>query len=204
MRVHKPFLYRCGSLECITASRRCDDRIDCADSSDEFNCPTVSQKQCSNDEFKCASGKQCIPKNHYCDMHNDCEDKSDEINCQQIDINTKCGKLQHKCPGGKCIDMTALCDGENDCEDGSDELRCPDSGNTCKVRNMFTCASGQCVSKDWVCDGISDCLDGDDEHNCRKLFDFGSVLYYFLCFLFFSCCKMSRNIFQVYTRTVCR
>jgi hypothetical protein len=35
--------FRCGSGECVRSERRCDNRTDCSDSSDEFNCCRITK-----------------------------------------------------------------------------------------------------------------------------------------------------------------
>lgn len=37
-------------------------------------------KLCTNDEFRCPSGK-CIPNKYICDDDNDCSGGEDELNC---------------------------------------------------------------------------------------------------------------------------
>lgn len=166
------FLRRCGSGECITASRKCNNFNDCADASDESGCasPGKVEVHCYRDEFKCLDGKQCIPIELRCDKTNDCSDKSDEADCMGYNSTTGCHKNQFPCSNGQCIDLTAVCDGDNDCEDGGDEVKCYDKEamkHVCKS-NMFSCASGQCIPSQWVCDEFPDCVDESDEHNCRK------------------------------------
>ncbi|KAG4077892.1 hypothetical protein HA402_013826 [Bradysia odoriphaga] len=164
--------FRCGSGECITASRQCNNFKDCADESDERDCASHenTEEKCYRDEFKCLDGKQCVAIELRCDKINDCNDKSDERDCIGYNATTKCHENHFRCTDGLCIDLTAVCDGTNDCEDGLDELKCHDKKamkNVCKS-NMFTCANGQCVPAKWVCDEFPDCRDGSDEHHCPE------------------------------------
>lgn len=73
--------FRCGSGECITMKRRCNQQKDCADNSDELGCKKRVEVNCSYDMFKCVADNTCIPKEKRCDHHNDCGDKSDEFDC---------------------------------------------------------------------------------------------------------------------------
>lgn len=168
--------FRCGSGECITISRKCNGRNDCADGSDEKYCKIRPDAEtiCSDEQFKCANGHQCIDKKLYCDMNYDCDDNSDEKDCKNYNATMMCHDKQYACPGTKrCIDRNNVCDGYLDCDDGADESNCPVNSKsssklgTCQT-GTFQCTTGQCIPLTWVCDESVDCSDGSDEHNCRK------------------------------------
>ncbi|KAJ6637160.1 putative vitellogenin receptor [Pseudolycoriella hygida] len=164
--------FRCGSGECITSSRRCNNFNDCPDASDEMDCASLQKVDvyCYRDEFKCLDGKQCISIDLRCDKITDCKDKSDETDCVGFNASTKCHKNQFVCSNNLCIDLSAVCDGMDDCEDGGDEVNCHDMEemkHMCRS-NMFTCTTGQCIPAQWVCDEAPDCSDGSDELNCPE------------------------------------
>jgi hypothetical protein len=50
--------FKCRNGTCIPSSKRCNNQIDCADYSDEIDCPRL---ECRSHEFKCLNGS-CIPK----------------------------------------------------------------------------------------------------------------------------------------------
>ncbi|XP_022080540.1 uncharacterized protein LOC110973761 [Acanthaster planci] len=80
-----PTDFRCGSGECIPASRQCDQSFDCADSSDENTC----SRQCTSQEFRCTSGT-CINIQLVCNGINECPDGLDEQNCASPCDSTPC------------------------------------------------------------------------------------------------------------------
>lgn len=168
--------FRCLSGECITMSRKCNGREDCADGSDEKFCKIRPDAEtiCSDEEFRCTNGHQCIAKKQRCDLNYDCTDKSDEDDCKNYDSTKMCHEKQYACPGtNRCIDRSSVCDGYPDCDDEADESNCRAKDAASKVPNtcqtgMFRCTSGQCIPLTWVCDESADCTDGSDEHSCRK------------------------------------
>lgn len=62
---------------------RCDGIAECADNSDEMNCPV-----CSEQQFQCHGG-QCIDAKLHCNGEQDCTDGSDEHDCQSTTSVTK-------------------------------------------------------------------------------------------------------------------
>ena len=110
-----------GNIDCIPKVWQCDGYSECADGSDEKNCPT-----CSPNQFRCDSG-QCIQNNERCDTISQCQDNSDEENCPP------CPADKFECQADKtCIDRMLECNMNDDCSDGADEFHCPitPSGST--------------------------------------------------------------------------
>lgn len=101
-----------GDIHCIPHVWRCDGIAECADSSDEEDCP-----KCGLSQFRCDTG-QCINLQQACDGERQCDDGSDELRC--------CLANQVRCrTTDECIDKSLECDGSNDCNDSSDEEKCP-------------------------------------------------------------------------------
>ena len=74
--------FMCRNRQCILSSYHCDGDIDCADQSDEMDCPMLNvTSPCSSSEFVC-DDHQCIRKAWHCDGDVDCDDGSDEKNCE--------------------------------------------------------------------------------------------------------------------------
>lgn len=162
--------HKCGKPDekCIPIYWKCDSEPDCADKSDEINCPTFN---CKPGMFQCKNSTTCISRVRICDGISDCPLKDDEGFC-----DTDCGEHSFKCKStGRCVPDSWVCDSDNDCSDGSDEDKSICHNQECDSQTQFKCANGKCIPKLWKCDGDNDCHDGIDEthstdepaHICR-------------------------------------
>lgn len=93
----------CADGQILVEEMLCDGKADCADKSDERDCPG---------RYLCADGMS-VPEGWACDGEADCEDRSDETNCGGF-----------TCGDGTPIPGDWRCDGEADCADGADEKNC--------------------------------------------------------------------------------
>ncbi|XP_061569314.1 MAM and LDL-receptor class A domain-containing protein 1 isoform X2 [Cololabis saira] len=120
--------FQCAyTFQCIPESWRCDQEPDCADRTDEENCPTVipgtppPQGRCPAGYFQCLD-QRCLPSILRCDGVLDCPSGEDEHSCPLL----KCDLGELVCessPG--CIPLQKRCDGSPDCEPfHSDESSC--------------------------------------------------------------------------------
>lgn len=164
--------HKCGPPDekCIPIYWKCDAEFDCADRSDELNCPPFN---CKPGMYQCKNSTTCISRVRICDGIHDCIGQDDESFC-----DTPCGEHAFKCKStGRCIPDSWVCDSDNDCSDGSDEDKSICHNRDCDAQTQFKCANGKCIPKLWYCDGDNDCHDGPDEsqssdepaHNCRLL-----------------------------------
>lgn len=133
----------CGSGEVIPESWECDFSADCADASDETDCPG---------SFACADGLGFVPEGLQCNGYPECNDASDEAGCPTF-----------MCASGMEVAGAFKCDGKYDCEDMSDETM---AGAGCET---FVCTSGPEIPEDFQCDGFLDCCGG--EPNCEDMSD---------------------------------
>ncbi|XP_065835527.1 low-density lipoprotein receptor-related protein 2-like [Oscarella lobularis] len=167
--------FRCNDGQCIKRSRRCNGVKNCADSSDEENCPVTMERtppptvlnlfttplpngSCAYTQFMCDGGR-CLEGDYRCNGVYDCSDRSDEQNCP-----VRCYDGKFPCKNANCIDSSQVCNGYDNCGDNSDEENCPTSA-PCDW-NEFRCANGRCIDNDWHCDGENDCGDDSDELYC--------------------------------------
>ncbi|TTJ07848.1 Low-density lipoprotein receptor-related protein 5 [Bagarius yarrelli] len=116
-----------GEIDCIPMTWRCDGIAECADHSDEMNCPV-----CSEQQFQCHAG-QCVDAKLRCNGEQDCTDGSDELDCHTI-----CMPNQFRCKNNKCISKKQQCDSYPDCSDDSDELFCDFSPPSSEERHTNT------------------------------------------------------------------
>ncbi|KAM7390330.1 hypothetical protein PAMA_008482 [Pampus argenteus] len=117
------------SFQCIPESWRCDEELDCADQSDEDDCPTVvpgtlpPQDRCPTGHYQCLNN-DCLPALLRCDGVPDCPDGEDEYSCPLL----QCELGELVCEGSPgCIPLQKRCDRSADCLPfHSDESSCHD------------------------------------------------------------------------------
>uniref|UniRef100_H2YWG0 G-protein coupled receptors family 1 profile domain-containing protein n=1 Tax=Ciona savignyi TaxID=51511 RepID=H2YWG0_CIOSA len=115
---------------CIHKNFHCDQVVDCADRSDEWNCSCGANKYpcgCFYTEAGCNNTSeypQCYDNYQGCNGLNDCNDWSDEENCMN-DYECDCHKNNRTCPYGFFgMYKRMKCDRFNDCGDWADENNC--------------------------------------------------------------------------------
>ncbi|XP_062297401.1 MAM and LDL-receptor class A domain-containing protein 1 [Scomber scombrus] len=122
--------FQCAhSSQCIPESWRCDEEFDCADRSDEEDCPIEvpgtlpPQGRCPAGHFQCLNNV-CLPAILRCDRVPDCPHGEDEHSCPLL----QCELGELVCEGSPgCIPLQKRCDHSADCLPFlSDETSCHD------------------------------------------------------------------------------
>ncbi|KAM6977638.1 MAM and LDL-receptor class A domain-containing protein 1 [Aplochiton taeniatus] len=123
-----PEQFQCvHSFQCVHETWRCDGEMDCADQSDEEQCPGLvpgtlpPQDRCRPDQYQC-SDHRCVPSLLRCDGAHDCPHGEDEYSCPLP--RCKLGEIVCEDPA-RCIPLQERCDHTVDCPlFQSDESSC--------------------------------------------------------------------------------
>ena len=167
--------FQCLSGGCIRANQFCDNKHNCKDKSDEFECVFPS---CKTSQFAC-DNMECIPLSWYCNTFKDCSDGSDEVNCTSYNLHKtimhssnnnmsqiiQCGDSNPDFiyASTMCIltyDHYGMLEG---CTNGWHLQNCSES----QCIGYFKCNNSYCIPISYICDGKNDCPDREDEIACE-------------------------------------
>ena len=167
--------FQCLSGGCIRSHQFCDNKHNCKDKSDEFECvfPT-----CKTFQFTC-DNMECIPLSWYCNTFIDCSDGSDEVNCTSYNLhrtimhssnNNMSQLIQCGDDNPDFIYASSMCVLTYDhygamegCTNGWHLQNCSES----QCIGYFKCNNSYCIPISYICDNKNDCPDREDEIACE-------------------------------------
>lgn len=163
--------FTCGDNSCIPENLKCNGFPECADHSDEKDCPKPA---CAEDaEFNC--GDHCIPMELVCNGNDDCGNNADEP------TDGKCGRDECKDDNGGCqqhctdtrADHFCSCDkgyslfNKTKCEDINECLEPGICSQRCiNLKGGFKC---ECV--------LGYARDPHNKHGCKAMEGHASLLF---------------------------
>ncbi|KAF9414619.1 hypothetical protein HW555_007548, partial [Spodoptera exigua] len=114
----QPNWFRCTYGACVDGTAPCNNKVECADQSDELLPRCRNETDETRGQFRCLNGGT-IPSSNHCDGTPDCPDGSDET--VRACAAKTCPSYLFQCAYGACVDQGADCNGIKECADGSDE-----------------------------------------------------------------------------------
>ena len=142
----------CSNGQCVSSHKRCNNIMDCFDSSDESNCPL------GHVEFRIISKQQ---QQLLINL-----DGEGYFTQKVMNISESCPETHYQCNSEwiYCLPVYTRCNGYGDCVYHEDERDC--DSVTCP--GFYRCRdSTVCVHADHLCDGWPQCPQHDDEWLCN-------------------------------------
>jgi len=184
-----PLYFQCSGGGCIPASKWCDSKTNCKDSSDEIMCSFNSASTahhvdevplscfpmndlntgpCKAGCLKCSyDSLECYPVSAVCVYDRD--EENNPLFCSNTEHLQFCETHEcpehFKCPNSYCIPMNRVCDKKIDCPNAEDESGC----DSLECVGLLKCKGDNvCIHPINICDGRVDCkLSEDDEILCN-------------------------------------